>query len=144
MTRKLSNLLGHPDNYIPANPLVTPTHIVPEWYFLPFYAILRCIPNKLLGVVVMLLSILILLVLPFLSRNFKIRSSAFMPFRKIFFWFFISDCILLGWLGGNVAEEPYIFISRILTLFYFFYLIFFLFFFNKLDEYLINLLKKNK
>jgi len=136
------NLLGHPDNYIPANPLVTPTHIVPEWYFLPFYAILRCIPNKLLGVVIMLLSILILLTLPFISRNFKIRSSSFMPFRKILFWFFISDCILLGWLGGNVAEEPYIFISRILTFFYFSYLIFFLFFFNKLDEYLINILKK--
>jgi len=134
--------LGHPDNYIPANPLVTPTHIVPEWYFLPFYAILRCIPNKLLGVVIMLLSILILLTLPFISRNFKIRSSSFMPFRKILFWFFISDCILLGWLGGNVAEEPYIFISRILTFFYFSYLIFFLFFFNKLDEYLINILKK--
>jgi ubiquinol-cytochrome c reductase cytochrome b subunit len=137
------NLLGHPDNYIPANPLVTPTHIVPEWYFLPFYAILRCIPNKLLGVIALVASILVLLLLPFISRNFKIRTSSFTPLRKLIFWFFLSDCILLAWLGGNVAEEPYITMSTYLTIFYFFYLTFLLFFFNKIDEFLIKISIKN-
>lgn len=137
------NLLGHPDNYIPANPLVTPTHIVPEWYFLPFYAILRCIPNKLIGVIALVASILILLLLPLITRNFKVRTSSFTPLRKFVFWFFLSDCILLAWLGGNVAEEPYITMSTYLTLFYFFYLTFFLFFFNKIDEFIIRISIKN-
>jgi ubiquinol-cytochrome c reductase cytochrome b subunit len=85
---------------------------------------------------------LILLCLPFFSQNFKIRTSSFTPLRKFIFWFFVSDCILLGWLGGNVAEEPYITISTILTIFYFFYLLIFLFLINKFDEFLIRILKK--
>jgi ubiquinol-cytochrome c reductase cytochrome b subunit len=115
------NFLGHSDNYITANPLVTPAHIVPEWYFLPFYAILRAVPNKLGGVVAMLASILILIVLPFI-RNRKsvfVKSSRFNPKRKIFFFLFSIVFILLGYIGGNVAEEPFITAGRILSTLYF-------------------------
>ena len=98
------NLLGHTDNYIKANPMVTPTHIVPEWYFLPFYAILRSVPDKLGGVVLLLASILVLLALPFYA-NSKVRSSAFRSLNKIFFWFFFSTCLLLGWIGGKNIEN---------------------------------------
>ena len=114
------NLLGHPDNYIPANPLVTPAHIVPEWYFLPFYAILRSIPNKLGGVILLLSAILVLLIMPFIVKS-EIRSSQFRPFTAIFFWFFLGDCLLLGWLGGKPVEAPFIFLGQFCTLFYFLY-----------------------
>jgi ubiquinol-cytochrome c reductase cytochrome b subunit len=114
------NSLGHPDNYIPANPMVTPAHIVPEWYFLPFYAMLRAIPSKLGGVVVMFGSILILFVLPWLDKH-KVKSGAFRPKLKIFFWIFVVDCILLGWLGGKPAEGTYVIAARIATLLYFGY-----------------------
>jgi len=112
------NLLGHPDNYIPGNPLVTPAHIVPEWYFLPFYAILRCVPHKLSGVILMLFSIIILIVMPFFV-NSQIRSSQFRPLAKILFWLFLNNCLLLGWLGGNPAETPYVEIAQFCTIFYF-------------------------
>lgn len=115
-----SNILGHPDNYIPANPLVTPAHIVPEWYFLPFYAILRSIPNKLGGVIAMIGAILILLLLPFLHTS-KIRSASFRPLQKKLFWFFVADVLLLGWIGGQPVEDPYVFVGQISTIFYFSY-----------------------
>ena len=121
----LPNYLGHTDNYIPANPLVTPTHIVPEWYFLPFYAILRSIPNKLLGVLIMLGSILVLLLLPFIFK-FEVKSLIFRPLSRYFFWIFFFICILLGWLGSMPASEPYVFLSQFVTFFYFSYFIFFL------------------
>jgi len=114
------NLLGHSDNYIEANSLVTPTHIVPEWYFLPFYAILRAIPDKLAGVVAMVLAILVLMILPYL-HTCQIRSSPFRPIAKKTFWFFVGNFILLVWLGGSPAEEPYVLISRISTCLYFSY-----------------------
>ena len=114
----LPNSLGHPDNYIPADPLVTPEHIVPEWYFLPFYAILRAIPFKLLGVLAMLGSILILFVLPWLDTC-KIRSCRFRPIYKQFFWIFIFNFIVLGWVGSKVPEGHYLIISRICTAYYF-------------------------
>ena len=114
------NVLGHSDNYIEANPMVTPTHIVPEWYFLPFYAILRSIPHKLGGVVAMLLSILILAGLPWLHST-EIRSSRFRPLYKFFFWSLISCCLLLGWIGGMPVEDPYILIGQILSIYYFLY-----------------------
>ena len=114
----LPNSLGHPVNYIPADPLVTPEHIVPEWYFLPFYAILRAIPFKLLGVLAMLGSILILIVLPWLDTC-KVRSCRFRPIYKQFYWIFIFNFIVLGWVGSKVPEGHYLIISRICTAYYF-------------------------
>ena len=116
------NVLGHSDNYIPANPLVTPPHIVPEWYFLPFYAILRSIPDKLGGVVAMISAILILLLLPITNFS-NIRSSIFRPFYSIFFWFLVSDFFLLGWIGQKPVESPYIEIGLYATIYYFFTLL---------------------
>lgn len=112
------NVLGHSDNYILANPLVTPPHIVPEWYFLPFYAILRSIPDKLGGVLAMISSILVLLLLPITSTP-AFRSSYFRPIYAFFYWFLVSDFILLGWIGQKPVEEPYIFIGMVATIFYF-------------------------
>ncbi len=114
------NYLGHPDNYIPANPLVTPAHIVPEWYFLPFYAILRAVPSKLGGVLLMFSAIGVLFLLPWLDRS-KVRSSSFRPWNKIAFFFFVIDCLILGYAGGKPAEEPYITISRLAATYYFFH-----------------------
>lgn len=116
------NVLGHSDNYIPANPLVTPPHIVPEWYFLPFYAILRSIPNKLGGVIAMVGAILILLLLPLLHTN-DIRSSSFRPIQKKIFWAFMANFLILGWIGGQPVEDPYVFVGQISTIFYFSYFI---------------------
>lgn len=118
------NLLGHPDNYIPANPLVTPTHIQPEWYFLSFYAILRSIPDKLGGVIAMLAAIVILFFLPLLDTSL-IRSNAFRPLMKLFFWFLVGDFLLLGWIGAKPVEEPFIFLGQILTGYYFAYFLVF-------------------
>ncbi|CCG07782.1 cytochrome b [Pararhodospirillum photometricum] len=112
------NFFGEPDNYIPANPMVTPAHIVPEWYFLPFYAILRAVPDKLGGVLAMLSAILVLFVLPWLDTS-KVRSATFRPMYKWFFWAFLADCLFLGWLGAQMAEEPYITLTQIATVYYF-------------------------
>lgn len=112
------NYLGHPDNYIPANPLQTPAHIVPEWYFLPFYAILRAIPDKLGGVVFMFGAIAVLFVLPWLDRS-PVRSGRFRPIFKVFFWLLLADCVLLGWLGAKPAEGAYVIIARFATAWYF-------------------------
>lgn len=117
--------LGHPDNFIVANPLVTPNHIVPEWYFLPFYAILRSVPDKLIGVLLLLASILILLFFPFLTKA-NIVSGYFRPFYQYFFWIFFYNCILLGWIGGKVIEEPFYLLGQIFTFYYFSYFIFIL------------------
>jgi quinol-cytochrome oxidoreductase complex cytochrome b subunit len=116
------NALGHADNYIPANPLVTPPHIVPEWYFLPFYAILRSIPDKLGGVVAMIAAILILLLLPIINTS-KVRSSKFRPIFSIAYWFLVSDFLLLGWLGQKPVESPYIEVGMAATAFYFIFLL---------------------
>jgi ubiquinol-cytochrome c reductase cytochrome b subunit len=110
--------LGHPDNYIPADPLKTPAHIVPEWYFLPFYAILRAIPDKLGGVIAMISAILILFVLPWLDTS-KVRSATFRPIYKKLFWLLLVDVIILTWIGGKPVEGNYIFIGRLATIYYF-------------------------
>jgi ubiquinol-cytochrome c reductase cytochrome b/c1 subunit len=112
------NYLGHADNYIPANPAVTPTHIVPEWYYLPFYAILRAIPNKLLGVIALFGSIAILAFLPWLDTS-KVRSANYRPLFRQFFWIFIAVTVGLGWLGSKPAEGGYVIAARILTFYYF-------------------------
>ena len=112
------NILGHADNYIEANPMVTPAHIVPEWYLLPFYAILRSVPDKLLGVVAMLSAILILAVLPWLDTS-KIRSAVFRPLYKQFYWILVADVLILGYVGAMPAEGLYLLIARIGTIYYF-------------------------
>jgi len=117
---KSPDVLGHTLNYQIANFLVTPPHIVPEWYLLFFYAILRSIPNKLLGFIAMILSIVILLFLPYIFKNTIIRSGSFKPTYKLIFWIFVVICILLGWIGGIPVMEPYLTIGRILSVLYFF------------------------
>nr|ARH54362.1 cytochrome b [Dibolia rugulosa] len=120
----LSNpyLLGDPDNFIPANPLVTPIHIQPEWYFLFAYAILRSIPNKLGGVIALVMSIAILYILPF-SNMKKYLSTQFYPMNKILFWNLVMIIILLTWIGARPVEDPYILVGQLLTIFYFLYYI---------------------
>jgi ubiquinol-cytochrome c reductase cytochrome b subunit len=112
--------LGDPENFIPANPLVTPVHIQPEWYFLIAYAILRSIPNKLGGVIALVLSILILLICPFIYIS-KFRGLAFYPLNKILYWIHINIWGLLTWLGARPVEDPYIIIGQILSVIYFGY-----------------------
>ena len=114
----IPNYLLAADNFIPANPGVTPTHIVPEWYYLPFYAILRSIPNKLVGVIALFASIAILLFLPWLDSS-KVRSANYRPLYKQFFWLFVAVCIGLGWLGSKPPEGVYVIAARVLTAWYF-------------------------
>ncbi|MEE3165346.1 MAG: cytochrome b N-terminal domain-containing protein [Pseudomonadota bacterium] len=112
------NALGHPDNYIEADPMLTPAHIVPEWYLLPFYAILRAVPDKLFGVLLMFGSIMVLFFLPWLD-TMKVRSARYRPFYKMFFFIFVLDCLLLGYLGAQVPEGVYLLLSRVSTFYYF-------------------------
>nr|YP_010937936.1 cytochrome b [Odorrana nasuta]WKY31463.1 cytochrome b [Odorrana nasuta] len=112
------NLLGDPDNFTPANPLVTPPHIKPEWYFLFAYAILRSIPNKLGGVLALLLSIMVLLLMP-LTHTSKLRSLTFRPLAKMFFWTLIATTSILTWIGGQPVEDPFIAIGQIASILYF-------------------------
>jgi len=114
------NFLGHSDNYIPGNPMVTPAHIVPEWYFLPAYAILRSIPNKLVGVIALFASLLVLLALP-LVNTAEVRSSLYRPLHKIFFWLLVADYVVLGYLGQQVPESPFIEIGQLASIYYFGY-----------------------
>lgn len=118
----IPNYLGHPDNYIEADPMVTPLHIVPEWYFLPFYAMLRSIPDKLIGVITMFSAIIILFFLPWLDTC-KVRSGKYRPVFKVCYLFFVIDFVFLIWLGGQEAREPYITLSRVATLLYFSYFV---------------------
>ena len=119
------NMFGEPENYIPANPLQTPPHIVPEWYFLPYYAILRSITfdiwflsAKLIGVILMFGSILILFLLPWLDRS-PVRSARYRPIYRQLFWVLLADCVILGWVGGNPAEGMFVVIGQIATAYYF-------------------------
>jgi len=121
----LPNFLGHPVNYVPADPLSTPSHITPEWYFWPYYAILRAftvdflfVPAKLMGVAAMFASILLLFFLPWLDKS-PVRSGSYRPMFKLFFVILLADIFVLGWMGGLPAEEPYVMISQIATIYYF-------------------------
>lgn len=115
------NVLGHSDNYILADSMKTPEHIVPEWYFLPFYAILRTITHKLGGVVAMLLAIVGLMLLPYINTG-EVRSGAFRPLMRKLFWLFVGDCVLLGWIGQKAVDYPYQEVGQVLGLFYFVFL----------------------
>lgn len=114
------NFFGEVDNYIPANPLVTPAHIVPEWYFLPFYAILRSIPDKLGGVLTMFGAVFVLAAVPWLDRN-PVRSSRFRPIYKYLFWVLVLNCFVLGWIGAKPPEGLYLITGRLATAYYFFH-----------------------
>ena len=112
------NILGHSDNYIEANQMVTPNHIVPEWYLLPFYAILRSVPDKLLGVIAMFASIFVLVILPWLDPS-KVKSAIFRPLYKQFYWFLVADVLILGYMGAMPAEGVYLLVARVATGYYF-------------------------
>jgi hypothetical protein len=127
------NMLGHTDNYIQANSLSTPAHIVPEWYFLPFYAILRSVPDKLGGVVAMISAILVLLLLPTLHISI-LKSPVIRPIFREAYWFLVADFMLLGWIGQKPVEEPYIFIGMCATIFYFFFILFFIPFIGMIEN----------
>uniref|UniRef100_A0A1Q1MPJ3 Cytochrome b n=2 Tax=Diestrammena asynamora TaxID=470930 RepID=A0A1Q1MPJ3_9ORTH len=116
------NMLGDPDNFIPANPLVTPVHIQPEWYFLFAYAILRSIPNKLGGVIALVASIAILFIMPFMNKN-SFRGTQFYPINQILFWCMTVIVILLTWIGARPVEDPYVITGQVLTVLYFLYYI---------------------
>jgi len=135
----MPNFLGHPDNYIKADPLVTPAHIVPEWYFLPFYAILRAVPDKLAGILLMVGAIAVLFVLPWLDTS-KVRSLRFRPVARWFFFIFVVFCFILGWCGAETPDDMvftvgekvvdgsvtpvglnFVWLSRIATIYYFAY-----------------------
>lgn len=129
------NFFGEPDNYIQANPLVTPPHIVPEWYFLPFYAILRSIPDKLGGVLAMVGSIAVLFVVPWLDKH-PVRSARYRPWFKILYWPFIINLLVLGYVGAKPPEGIYLYIGQFATLYYFFHFFVILPFLNKYEPVL--------
>ena len=117
------NAMGHPDNYIPANPMVTPAHIVPEWYFLPFYAVLRSIPDKLGGVAAMGGALVVLFTIPFTNTS-EIRGPQFRPLFRIAFWLLVVDFLILGWIGQKAVETPFIEVGQIATVIYFAFFLF--------------------
>ncbi len=127
------NMLGEPDNYIPANPLVTPAHIVPEWYFLPFYAILRSVPDKLGGVILMFSSIAVLFVLPWLDTS-PVRSTRFRPIYKQLIWVFVLSFLALGYVGKMPPEGIYVVIGRVATAYYFLHFLVILPILGKLEK----------
>jgi len=140
-----ANYFGHPDNYILGNFMVTPTHIVPEWYFLPLYAILRSVPSKLGGLIVLIIAVLFFLFWPYLIGVFQIiRNSFFKPFFKVIIPLFFFNLVFLGWLGGQTVEPLYLFLGQLSVFVYFLFFVLFIFF-NIVEFYIIfsyNLLKK--
>jgi len=131
------NVLGHPDNYIEANAMVTPAHIVPEWYFLPFYAILRSIPNKLGGVLCMVAAIVILYLLPYLNTASVVNTS-YRYYFQYFYWFLIFDVCLLGWLGACPVEVPFISLGQLGTLYYFSFFLIIVPFIGLLENFMMD------
>lgn len=137
------NYLGHPDNYIPANPLVTPSHIVPEFYLLPFYAILRSIPNKAIGVIALIGAIIILVILPYIEISI-INTMKFKPISKLFLFIFFINFLLLVFIGQAVAADPYILLGQIFTIYYFGYFIIIVPIVTFIETFFFILLQKSK
>ena len=131
------NTLNHPDNYIPADPLHTPAHVVPEWYFLPYYAILRSIPHKALGIIAMGGSILVLFLIPFTNTSY-VRNTTYRPIFKIFFWIFIADFIILTWIGQKPVRDTFILVGQIATVYYFLFFIFLIPLIGKIETILVH------
>ncbi len=134
--------LNHPDNYIKANPMKTPLHVVPEWYFLVFYAILRGIPHKTIGILAMFGSIVILLTIPFTNSSL-IRNTNYRPFFKLFFWLFVADCVILLWVGSmDIKYKRYLIISQVATVYYYLFFIILLPISGKIEAVLLKFLVK--
>lgn len=131
------NVIGHSDNYIQANAMITPAHIVPEVYFLPFYAILRSIPHKLGGVIAMGASIAGLMLLPYINTS-EVRSNVFRPVMRKLYWLFVVDCVILGWIGQKAVEYPYIEVGQIATVYYFGYLFILIPVMGRLESYIMR------
>jgi len=132
-----TNALVYQHNYIPANPLVTPAHIVPEWYFLPFYAILRSIPDKLGGVLAMGGALIVLFFIPFTNTS-EIRSTTFRPIFKIFYWLFVSDFLILGWIGQMPVKSVYVLVGQIATVYYFLFFIILIPLIGNVESFLVR------
>ena len=130
------NTLGHPDNYIMADSMKTPLHIVPEWYFLPYYAILRAIPNKIGGVLAMFGAIAVLFIIPFTNSS-EIRSSTFRPLYKILYWLLVVSFLLLGWIGQKPVDYPYTIIGLVPLVYYFLFFLVIIPFLGYFEKYLI-------
>jgi len=137
----MPNALGDSENYVMANPMQTPPAIVPEWYLLPFYAILRSIPNKLLGVIAMFSALLILLIMPYTDIS-KLRGIQFRPLSKIFFFIFVANFLILMQLGAKHVESPFIEFGQISTILYFSHFLIIVPLVNLLENSLINLITK--
>ena len=135
------NAMGHPDNYIPADPMHTPAHIVPEWYFLPFYAILRSIPDKLGGVAAMGGALVILFLIPFTNTS-EIRSTTFRPFFKICYWLLVADFLILGWVGQKPVKDIYVFVGQVGTVYYFLFFLVLIPVVGVIESKLIRLVEK--
>lgn len=131
------NTLNHPDNYIPADPLQTPAHVVPEWYFLPYYAILRSIPHKAGGIIAMVGSIAVLALIPFINTS-KIRNTTFRPIFKFFFWIFIVDVAILTWVAQKPTDPTYVFTGQIATVYYFIFFLIIIPVVGKIESFLIT------
>jgi ubiquinol-cytochrome c reductase cytochrome b subunit len=131
------NTLNHPDNYIPADPLHTPAHVVPEWYFLSFYAILRSIPHKAGGIVAMGGAIIVLFLIPFIY-NSDVRNTTYRPLFKICFWLFISDFIILTWIGQKPVRDTFIYVGQVATAYYFLFFLVLIPFVGKIESALVN------
>jgi len=131
------NALGHPDNYIPADPMQTPPHIVPEWYFLPYYAILRSIPDKLGGVLAMFSSLIVLFFIPFINTS-EIKSTNFRPLFKIFYWLTVTNFLLLGWIGQKPVTDVYILVGQFATAYYFIFFLFLIPILGLVESFLAN------
>jgi ubiquinol-cytochrome c reductase cytochrome b subunit len=130
--------LGHSDNYIAANSLVTPAHIVPEWYFLPLYAVLRSVPNKLLGLFLIACFIICVILMPFINKNIIIRSAIFRPIYGFVVWIFFFVCFLLGWIGSLPVISPFLEIGQLVTFLYFFIIIIIFPYINYFEKSIYN------